>query len=97
MARCWRRFADLVTVRFLLTHENRPAHLFGGLGLLSMVLGGLALGYLAVVKVSGEAINGRPLLIVAVLLVSVGLQLVLLGLLVDLGMRSRNSTRRERR
>ena len=32
MARFWRGFADLVTIRFLLSYENRPSHLFGGVG-----------------------------------------------------------------
>jgi glycosyltransferase involved in cell wall biosynthesis len=96
LARFWRGFADLVTVRFLLAYENRPSHLFGGLGLLSMLLGGAALAYLAALKVSGEAIGGRPLLIAAVMLVTVGLQLVLFGLLAELVVHARNANRRER-
>lgn len=96
LARFWRGFADLVTVRFLLAYEDRPSHLFGGLGLVSMLLGSLALAYLGVLKVTGEAIGGRPLLITAVMLVTVGLQLVLFGLLAELVVHARNVNRRER-
>lgn len=96
LARFWRGFADLVTVRFLLAYENRPSHLFSGLGMLSMLGGGLALGYLAILKLTGEAIGGRPLLVAAVLLVTVGLQLVLFGLLAELVVHARNVNRRER-
>ncbi|WP_183092309.1 glycosyltransferase family 2 protein [Nocardioides stalactiti] len=96
IARFWRGFADLVTVRFLLAYENRPSHLFSGVGLASMLLGTLALAYLGVLKVTGDAIGGRPLLITAVMLVTVGLQLVLFGLLAELVVHARNVNRRER-
>ena len=43
LARFWRGFVDLLTVRFLMTYESRPSHLFSGLGLASMAAGGLAL------------------------------------------------------
>ena len=89
LARFWRGFVDLLTVRFLMTYESRPSHLFSGLGLASMAAGGLALAYLFVEKVSGAAIGGRPLLIAAVVLVLGGLQLVLFGLLAELQVYSR--------
>lgn len=84
LARFWRGFVDLVTVRFLMTYESRPSHLFSGIGLASLTAGGLALAYLLVEKLSGEAIGGRPLLITGVVLVLGGLQLVLFGLLAEL-------------
>ena len=43
LARFWRGFVDLLTVRFLMSYESRPSHLFSGLGLASMAAGGLAL------------------------------------------------------
>lgn len=84
LARFWRGFVDLVTVRFLMTYENRPSHLFSGLGLASMAAGALAMTYLGIEKLSGEAIGGRPLLIAGVVLALGGLQLVLFGLLAEL-------------
>ena len=35
LARFWRGFVDLLTVRFLMTYESRPSHLFSGIGLVS--------------------------------------------------------------
>ena len=35
LARFWRGFVDLLTVRFLMSYESRPSHLFSGLGLAS--------------------------------------------------------------
>ncbi|CAI9419652.1 glycosyltransferase family 2 protein [Nocardioides sp. T2.26MG-1] len=90
LARFWRGFADLLTVRFLLSYEHRPSHLFGALGMASLLLGFLTLGYLTVVKVLGEPIGDRPLLIAGVLMVMVGLQLTLFGLLAEMVVHARN-------
>lgn len=84
VARFWRGFLDLLTVRFLMSYEHRPLHLFGGLGFASLVAGAVILGYLTVLWIGGEAIGDRPLLIAGVLLVVVGLQLLLFGLLAEL-------------
>lgn len=93
LARFWRGFVDLLTVRFLMTYESRPSHLFSGLGLASIAAGGLALAYLFAEKVAGAAIGGRPLLVAAVVLVLGGLQLVLFGLLAELQVYSRQRER----
>ena len=79
-----RGFLDLLTVSFIGRYRYRPLHLFGGLGL---GLGALGLGvlvYLTVLKIGGEAIGRRPLLILGVLLVVVGLQFFSLGLISEL-------------
>jgi glycosyltransferase involved in cell wall biosynthesis len=94
LARFWRGFADLLTVRFLLSYEHRPSHLFGGVGLVTLLLGLGTLAYLTVVKISGSAIGDRPLLIGGVLMTMVGLQLVLFGLLAELVVHARNSDTR---
>src|SRR6186997_1410075 len=79
-----RGFLDLLTVSFIGRYRHRPLHLFGGLGL-ALSLGGTGiLIYLTVVKITGHAIGGRPLLILGVLLVVVGIQLLSLGLITEL-------------
>jgi glycosyltransferase involved in cell wall biosynthesis len=93
LARFWRGFVDLLTVRFLMSYESRPSHLFSGIGLASLSAGGLALAYLFLEKLSGAAIGGRPLLITGVVLVLGGLQLVLFGLLAELVVYSRQRSR----
>ncbi len=84
MERYVRGLLDLLTVAFLSRYRHRPLHLFGGLGLVLSVAGTLVLGYLTVIKLSGEAIGGRPLLLLGVLLVVVGIQLLSLGLISEL-------------
>lgn len=90
LARFWRGFMDLLTVRFLMSYEHRPSHLFGGIGIVSFLIGSVMLGYLTVVRLTGGAIGDRPLLIAGVLLVVVGVQLVLFGLLAELVVFLRN-------
>ena len=96
LARFWRGFSDLVTVRFLLSYENRPSHLFGGVGAFLFFLGMVTLGYLTVDKITGEPIGDRPLLMAGVLLTLVGLQLALFGLLAELIVHARNRDRAAR-
>ena len=84
MERYVRGFLDLLTVTFMGRYRHRPLHLFGGLGLLLGSVGAILLGYLTVLKLTGEAIGHRPLLTLGVLLVVVGVQLVSLGLVSEL-------------
>ena len=79
-----RGFFDLLTVSFLGRYRYRPLHLLGGLGLVLSVVGLGTLVYLTVVKAQGHAIGGRPLLVLGVLLVVVGIQVFSLGLLGEL-------------
>ena len=84
MERYVRGFLDLLTVTFMGRYRHRPLHLFGSLGLVLSLLGGLVLAYLTVLKLMDEAIGHRPLLTLGVLLVVVGIQLLSLGLLSEL-------------
>jgi dolichol-phosphate mannosyltransferase len=79
-----RGFLDLLTVTFMSRYRHRPLHLFGGLGLILGTIGTGILVYLTIEKISGEAIGRRPLLLLGVLLVVVGIQFLSLGLLSEL-------------
>ena len=85
ISRTFRVFLDLITVRFLLGYATRPLHVFGGIGLLMAGLGLLFGMYLTFVKlILGENIGNRPLLMLAVLLVILGVQMVSMGLLAEM-------------
>ena len=84
LERYLRGFLDLLTVSFIGRYRHRPLHLFGGLGLALSTAGAGILVYLTVVKAIGHAIGGRPLLILGVLLVVVGIQVFSLGLITEL-------------
>ena len=89
LSRTARVLLDLLTVRFLLSYSTRPIHIFGGLGLISFVAGiGLG-GYLSFVKFAlGQDIGDRPLLLLAILLMVMGVQLISMGLLGELVVRT---------
>jgi glycosyltransferase involved in cell wall biosynthesis len=84
LERYLRGFLDLLTVSFIGRYRHRPLHLFGGLGLALSAAGIGILVYLTVVKAMGHSIGGRPLLILGVLLVVVGIQVFSLGLITEL-------------
>lgn len=80
--RFFRGFFDLLTVLFLTQYTRRPLHLFGWVGAITFSLGMAINAYLTFVKLAlGEPIGHRPLLTLGVLLVIVGTQVVLFGLL----------------
>ena len=72
---------DLLTIVFMGRYRYRPLHLFGGVGLSASLAGAAILGYLTVLKAGGAGIGGRPLLLLGVLLVVVGVQFLSLGLI----------------
>ena len=73
---------DLLTVKFLSSYSTRPSHVFGPIGLGSGFLGFVIGLYLTAQKILyGQDIGGRPLLLLAVLLIFIGFQFVTMGLL----------------
>lgn len=89
LSRTLRVTIDLLTVYFMRKFMTQPMHMFGSLGLLSMLAGvGISL-YLMVVKFLGnQDIGDRPLLYLAIVLFLSGIQLFSLGLLAELVMRT---------
>ena len=79
-----RGFLDLLTVSFIGRYRHRPLHLFGGFGLLLGLVGSAILVYLTVLKTLGHAIGQRPLLMLGVLLVVIGMQFFSLGLISEM-------------
>jgi glycosyltransferase involved in cell wall biosynthesis len=79
-----RGLLDLLTILFIGRFRQRPMHLFGGVGMLFIASGVVICLYLAVLKIFGEAIGGRPLLLLGVLLIVVGVQLFTIGLVSEM-------------
>jgi len=82
ISRTLRVLLDLLTVRFLLSYATRPMQVFGLFGFLSMVAGGIIGVYLTWIKFAlGAEIADRPLLLMAILLIILGIQFLSIGLL----------------
>jgi hypothetical protein len=94
ISRTVRVILDLISVKFLLDFSHRPLQVFGLAGLSAGGVG-FALGcYLTWVKFGlGQPIWGRPLLILAVLLMLLGVNLISTGLLGELQARSYHENR----
>lgn len=75
---------DLFTMFFLTKYTRRPLHFFFLLGGFLLFVGMVILTYLVIIKLMGEAIGGRPILIFGVLFVLGGAQTIFTGLLADL-------------
>ncbi len=85
LSRTVRVILDLVTVKFLLSYSTRPLQMFGLIGLAAGSLGLLITGYLGYVRlIERQAIADRPLLLLGVLLLVVGVQLLTFGLMAEL-------------
>lgn len=85
LGRATRVALDLLVVHFFLRYRAMPGHFFGAIGLVTLFIGAVALGYLAIVKfVLGEDIGGRPLLMVGILCVIGAVQFITTGVVTEL-------------
>ncbi|HXG03911.1 MAG TPA: glycosyltransferase family 2 protein [Candidatus Binatia bacterium] len=82
LSRTVRVLLDLVTVKFLTSYLTRPIHVFGVPGIAAAATGGLLTLYLGLERLFfGVGLADRPILLLAILLVLVGVQFIALGLL----------------
>ncbi len=96
ISRTFKVLLDLVTVKFLQSFSTKPIQFFGSMGLLSSFLGFFILLYLTALKfIKNEAIGGRPLLILGVLLIVVGVQFIGMGLLGEMLVRVYHESQRK--
>jgi glycosyltransferase involved in cell wall biosynthesis len=78
-------FLDLLVVKFWMQYSARPIHLFGGAG-----LGLFALGFLGALWLSYQRLflhiplSSRPALLLSVLLIILGVQFIIFGLITDI-------------
>ena len=85
ISRTLRVILDLITVKFLLDYATRPIHVFGTIGFVSGSVGALMAIILTVQRqLYGIPLSDRPLLLLAVLLIFVGVQFVTIGLIAEM-------------
>jgi glycosyltransferase involved in cell wall biosynthesis len=82
--RLMKGFLDLFTINYLGSYRNKPLHLFGTLGFMFTSLGILTGLYLTIKWFQGYGLSDRPLLLLAILLIVIGVQSVSIGLIADL-------------
>ncbi len=85
LSRTFRVLLDLLTAFFFLKFQARPGHFFGAIGMVLGAIGSLILAYLAVLKFGmGQSIGGRPLLLIAIMLVAFSTQFITTGVLAEM-------------
>ncbi|MFC2149863.1 glycosyltransferase family 2 protein [Calditrichota bacterium] len=77
-------FFDFITLWFRMKYLSKPMHLFGTLGLISLLIGVGIIGYLSIGWFMGIWIGNRPILLIGVLAVVTGVQLFTMGLLSEM-------------
>lgn len=88
MNRIFKVINDLLLVLFNQKYLAKPIYLFGNIGLVAFILGMFINFYLLIIKLLGNEIGGRPLLILGVLLVFIGIQFFTTGIIIDMLMKT---------
>lgn len=88
LGRTFRVMSDLVTMVFFRKYSQKPMHLFGTMGFISLILGILINIYMLILKIMGEDIWGKPMLLLGMILLLGGIQLITIGILAEISMRT---------
>jgi glycosyltransferase involved in cell wall biosynthesis len=89
LTRTFRVVLDLITVKFMHSYLTRPMHVMGFGGLVSMGLGFVALLITIGMKLfHGTWMTGNPFLLLSLLLEMIGVQLISMGLIGEMVMRT---------
>jgi len=88
IGRTTRVLSDLVLMLFFKKYLQRPMHFFGNIGIFTLAIGVLINFYLLVLKILGNDIWGKPMLLLGILLVLGGIQFITTGIIAELQMRT---------
>ncbi|HEV8080737.1 MAG TPA: glycosyltransferase family 2 protein [Chitinophagaceae bacterium] len=88
LGRTFRVMSDLVTMIFFRRYIQKPMHLFGTMGFVSLFFGIIINIYLLVLKILGYDIWGKPLLILGLIFLLGGIQLITIGIIAEISVRT---------
>jgi glycosyltransferase involved in cell wall biosynthesis len=96
ISRTLRVVLDLITVKFLLSYATRPIQIFGLLGFISGSVGFLLALIMTIQRqFFGMPLSDRPLLLLAILLIFIGIQFISIGLIAELQARTYHETQQK--
>lgn len=96
ISRTIRVVLDLITVKFLLSYATRPIQIFGLLGIISGTVGFVIAMIMTIQRqFFGVPLSDRPLLLLAILLIFIGIQFVSIGLIAELQARTYHETQQK--
>jgi len=75
---------DIITLKFLLSYSQSPIQMFGLLGLFSGMIGFIVTAYLIIMRLFfNQSLADRPLFILSIFMIFIGVQLITIGLLAE--------------
>lgn len=86
--RTFKVMSDLILMVFFRKYIQKPMHLFGTMGFISFGIGVLINLYLLILKILGQDIGGKPLLILGLILLLGGIQLITIGIIAEISVRT---------
>lgn len=86
--RTFKVMSDLMLMLFFKKYLQKPMHLFGNTGLFLFGIGAIINLYLIVLKIMGQDIWGKPLLILGLMLILGGIQFITIGIVIEIQMRT---------
>jgi glycosyltransferase involved in cell wall biosynthesis len=96
MSRTFRVISDLLLIVFFKRYQNRPIHFFGTLGIAIFGAGALIDLYFLVLKLLGNDIWGKPLLLLGFMLTIGGIQIITIGIISEILMRTYYESQRKK-
>lgn len=94
--RTFKVVSDLLLMLFFKKYMSKPMHLFGGIGVVFFLIGTLINSYFLVQKIMGHDIWGKPMLLLGILLLIAGIQLITVGIMAELLMRTYYESQQKR-
>ncbi len=89
LTRTVRVILDIITMKFLLSYSQRPFQIFGMAGIFTSLIGFIMTAYLIIMRVFfGQGLTNRPLFLLSIFIIFIGIQFVTMGLLAELIMRT---------
>jgi len=96
MGRTFRVVSDLLLIVFFKRYQNRPIHFFGTLGIITFGAGAIIDLYFLVLKILGNDIWGKPLLLLGFMLTIGGIQIITIGIISEILMRTYYESQRKK-
>ncbi len=94
--RTFKVVSDLLLMLFFKKYMSKPMHLFGGIGVIFFLTGTLINTYFLIQKILGHDIWGKPMLLLGILLLIAGIQLITVGIMAELLMRTYYESQQKR-
>ncbi|MCB0629827.1 MAG: glycosyltransferase family 2 protein [Saprospiraceae bacterium] len=88
LSRTFKVVSDLLLMLFFKRYMQKPMHLFGNVGVILFSIGLLINLYLLILKLLGNDIWGKPLMIVGLMAILAGVQFITIGIVIEIQMRT---------